>query len=264
MAVESATYVDGLNPAYPAGGEPIAQGDDHLRLIKQTIKNTFPTLNGPLSAALVPFTPAGSIAANTVQAAIQELDSEKVSKSGDTMTGTFTLNSGQFRIGYEREFALLVEPQGSAAPNSLQYAFGLKYPATDAWAGPRIDFYKGNSVGDGRMELNSGTSYTFKTGNGPSQSIAFFENGESKLRILRDGASPVLSLYYGGVIEWVHYMSGPTYFLTAAGVPNSGVSLSTTPGANWVTNSDERLKKDIQPMSGGLEAILKITPMRFR
>jgi hypothetical protein len=43
------------------------------------------------SADLVPFVPGGNIVATNVQAAIVELDNEKVAKAGDTMTGALTL-----------------------------------------------------------------------------------------------------------------------------------------------------------------------------
>lgn len=42
MAVESATYIDDLNDSYPPGSDPRSQGDDHLRLIKNVLKATFP------------------------------------------------------------------------------------------------------------------------------------------------------------------------------------------------------------------------------
>jgi hypothetical protein len=49
MALEIATYISGLNASNPAGSDPLAQADDHLRLIKSTIKNTFPNINGEVS-----------------------------------------------------------------------------------------------------------------------------------------------------------------------------------------------------------------------
>ena len=45
------------------------------------------------TAASIPFTPAGNIAATNVQAAIVELDTEKVAVAGDTMTGPLVLPS---------------------------------------------------------------------------------------------------------------------------------------------------------------------------
>lgn len=50
MATESATYIDGLDSSKPAGTESPAEGDDHLRLIKSTIKATFPNLTGAVNA----------------------------------------------------------------------------------------------------------------------------------------------------------------------------------------------------------------------
>ena len=46
MAVETAVYISDLNEAYPAGGEPVAQGDDHIRLIKAVLKASFPGMIG--------------------------------------------------------------------------------------------------------------------------------------------------------------------------------------------------------------------------
>lgn len=51
MPLESATYINGLVVTNPAAGDQQSQGDDHLRLIKSAIKNTFPTLSGPLTGS---------------------------------------------------------------------------------------------------------------------------------------------------------------------------------------------------------------------
>lgn len=47
---------------------------------------------GTLTAINVTSTPAGNIASSNVQAALNELDTKKVAKAGDTMTGFLTLN----------------------------------------------------------------------------------------------------------------------------------------------------------------------------
>jgi len=46
VAVESATYLNDLNTSYPPGTDPRSQGDDHLRLIKNVLKTTFPSVTG--------------------------------------------------------------------------------------------------------------------------------------------------------------------------------------------------------------------------
>lgn len=42
MAIESVNGIHDLDPNNPDGGDPIAQGDDHIRLIKKSLKLTFP------------------------------------------------------------------------------------------------------------------------------------------------------------------------------------------------------------------------------
>jgi microcystin-dependent protein len=49
MALESATYINGLVPANPLGSDAIAFADDHIRLIKSTLKATFPNITGPVN-----------------------------------------------------------------------------------------------------------------------------------------------------------------------------------------------------------------------
>ena len=49
MALETATFIDGLNASNPLGSDPISSADDHLRLIKSTIKATFPNINAAVT-----------------------------------------------------------------------------------------------------------------------------------------------------------------------------------------------------------------------
>jgi len=50
MGLETSTYVNGLNANNPAATDGLAQADDHLRLIKSTIKSTFPNLDAAVTA----------------------------------------------------------------------------------------------------------------------------------------------------------------------------------------------------------------------
>ena len=50
MALESGTYINSLNAANPVSTDGLAQADDHLRLIKSTVKATFPNLSGAVTA----------------------------------------------------------------------------------------------------------------------------------------------------------------------------------------------------------------------
>jgi len=50
MALESASYIDGLVDTNPVGSDYKSQGDDHLRLIKSVLKTTFPNVDGAVNA----------------------------------------------------------------------------------------------------------------------------------------------------------------------------------------------------------------------
>lgn len=47
MGLEASTYLDGLNVAWPLGTDAKSQGDDHIRLLKNVLINTF----GAIAAA---------------------------------------------------------------------------------------------------------------------------------------------------------------------------------------------------------------------
>lgn len=50
MAIETnAVVVQDLNPQYPYPTDYISEGDDHVKLTKQVLKNTFPTATTPLT-----------------------------------------------------------------------------------------------------------------------------------------------------------------------------------------------------------------------
>lgn len=50
MALETAAYINSLNTANPPAGDPAAQSADHIRLLKGTLKSTFPNVVGPVTA----------------------------------------------------------------------------------------------------------------------------------------------------------------------------------------------------------------------
>lgn len=76
MALETGTYIDDLVVTNPVSGDPKSQGDDHLRLLKSTIKTTFPNITGEVTPT---------------QVEINRLDGitgPAAAKDGETFTGT--------------------------------------------------------------------------------------------------------------------------------------------------------------------------------
>lgn len=102
MALETATYINGLNTSNPASTDGLSQADDHLRLIKSTLKSTFANIDAAVTATeddlnvLTGASAAGVSAAelqhvNGVTSAIQTqldgLTSSKAALSGASFTG---------------------------------------------------------------------------------------------------------------------------------------------------------------------------------
>ena len=50
MALETGPHINSLNASNPVSTDGLAQADDHIRLIKATIKATFPNITGAMTA----------------------------------------------------------------------------------------------------------------------------------------------------------------------------------------------------------------------
>lgn len=72
MALETASYISGLVATNPTGSDPVAQADDHIRLLKSVLKTTFPNITGEMNAT-------------------QDKLNNTLDKRGDTMTGALVL-----------------------------------------------------------------------------------------------------------------------------------------------------------------------------
>jgi hypothetical protein len=49
MGLETTTYISGLVATNPTAGDPVSQGDDHVRLIKSAVLATFPSITGAVT-----------------------------------------------------------------------------------------------------------------------------------------------------------------------------------------------------------------------
>lgn len=67
MAIESGSYISDLEPLNPASTDLLKQADDHLRLIKSVLKNTFPNITGPVTLTQDQInSPASSVPVGTI------------------------------------------------------------------------------------------------------------------------------------------------------------------------------------------------------
>lgn len=79
MAIESVGYISSLNPDWPMPSESPTGIDDHARLIKQSLQNTFPNLD-----AEVTLTP------DEMNGLVQGI-ADAVKKAGDSMSGNLLM-----------------------------------------------------------------------------------------------------------------------------------------------------------------------------
>ena len=83
MALESTTYINGLVVTNPTGTDPKSQGDDHIRLVKSAIKNTFSGVTGEVTATHTELNYTDGVTSN-----IQTQMDLKAPLASPTFTGT--------------------------------------------------------------------------------------------------------------------------------------------------------------------------------
>ena len=83
MALESTTYINGLVATNPTGTDPKSQGDDHIRLVKSAIKNTFSGVTGEVTATHTELNYTDGVTSN-----IQTQMDLKAPLASPTLTGT--------------------------------------------------------------------------------------------------------------------------------------------------------------------------------
>lgn len=82
MGLESATYISGLVNTNPVANDAKSQGDDHLRLIKATLLNTFPAITGAVTPTHTELNYVDG-----VTSAIQTQIDSKAAHAGQAYTG---------------------------------------------------------------------------------------------------------------------------------------------------------------------------------
>jgi len=50
MGIEAASFVNGLNAAWPTAADPVSEGDNHLRLCKSVLQSSFPSIDQAVNA----------------------------------------------------------------------------------------------------------------------------------------------------------------------------------------------------------------------
>ena len=101
MAVENAQYITELVEANPNKNDPIAQGDEHIRLIKHVLTETFPFADGPQASVVDPVLEEGSVIANNA-GKWRETNNVLISPAGDITCRNLTASQNVISQSDER------------------------------------------------------------------------------------------------------------------------------------------------------------------
>ena len=128
MGLETGTFIDSLNSSNPAAGDPVNEGDDHIRLVKSTVKATFPNISGAVTSTHAELNLLDGVTANTTElnyVDITTLGTAQASKAvtadaNKDITGVRNLTvSGTLTIGSDTATTLqAVYPVGSIYINA--------------------------------------------------------------------------------------------------------------------------------------------------
>lgn len=227
MALETATYISDLVSTNPTASDNISQGDDHIRLLKSTLKSTFPNITGAVtpSHTTLNFMDATS--------SVQTQLNAKAPSASPTLTGTVTISGTLTGTGVS---TYLASPP----------AIGSTTPSTGAFTTLTTS---GDIVmsGTGQLDLPAGTtaqrSATPSTGMiRYNTTLSAFEGyGALGWAAIGGGGGAT-----GGGTDAVFYNNGKTV-TTSYSIPsgqnslstgpitvNSGVTVTVPSGSRWV------------------------------
>jgi hypothetical protein len=123
MALESATYISGLVTTNPTGSDSISQGDDHIRLIKTVLKNTFPNVASVIA-------PVIDITHKIDSSALRPALDDTYENSGMTVTHTKVSPTSTLYIQFDCYVNMACNFDGDTFAVITGYLGGSGTPAT--------------------------------------------------------------------------------------------------------------------------------------
>jgi hypothetical protein len=91
MPVETFTYINSLDASNPVSSDGQAQGDDHIRGIKATIKATFPNITG---AVTLTHTALNDLGSGNIKAADGSSGAPSITFTSDSTAGFYKVSTG--------------------------------------------------------------------------------------------------------------------------------------------------------------------------
>lgn len=124
MPLETGLYISDLNTSNPAATDGLGQADDHFRLIKSTVKNTFPNIDGPVTAS----EDALNAAATAATDGTSKLDDDGAFFAADSDTGVVRPSADSVALKAGGTNSLVVTPTGIGTPGAYSGGSGQLVP----------------------------------------------------------------------------------------------------------------------------------------
>ena len=208
MALESSTYINGLIASNPTSSDNIGDGDNHIRLLKSTIKLTFPNLTGAITgthtaindavslanastdlntaSTLIKRNASGNFAAGTITAALTGDVTGNASTSSSWATARTISLAGDLSGSASIRGDANVSITASVADDSHNHVMGNVDGLSAALAGKVDDAQVLTNVPAGAVFTDTNTTYS--VGNGGLTQINFTSGLNSKLAGIASGA----------------------------------------------------------------------------
>ncbi|WAK01869.1 hypothetical protein [Methylobacter sp. YRD-M1] len=196
--LESATYINQLNPLNPSDTlDYVSTGDDHIRLIKSTVQNTFTRIAGPVSASDADLTNTTYLAdtsatVNQVILTFSPVWTSYVAGKGAIFKAALT-NTGAVTVKINALTAIaLIGPTGNALTGGEIIAGGI-YRITYDGSSFRLSSCDGYTrTPNLRINPYTGTNATIK--NDSTGTLTVGTNGQSNITCNASGSVTIPTL----------------------------------------------------------------------
>ena len=117
MGLETGTYIDDLVTTNPTSTDLVKFGDDHIRLLKTVLKNSFPEVDGAINVSTTEF----NYLAGVTSAIQTQLNAKEAADAGLTAIAGLAVTNGNVIVG---NGATWVAESGATARTSLGLGTG--------------------------------------------------------------------------------------------------------------------------------------------